>query len=446
MAALKIEIVPDSGHPEGGHAIIRLVGLSTVPKDAAFRIDPLEATPGKVMGPGWPVGSREPSDVRMTESGVELRIGPEVVDLPELRPGTPVLVSVPAVGLATQMRWPALSSSPRPIANAETPTKGDDEPLPDTIVALPPKVAPKRDAAGLAELTRKVPRDVGAEPATTASASASNTEPEGAKREPVPAEEPIEMATALRREEVSRALAGLRKPFYPAGVTTKAIVHVPQPEPEPEVEEEAPPPRPRRFGRLAQAGLGVALVAAALVLAWPEIERRVAGPEIDAPPEVVAMISEPYARPDLAAVLRPEMLSPRGESSEAVDREGALLRANAYLHGIDRPVDKAEAAFWLRTAIARDHADPQLRWALTQLGSFYALATPDHTPDYGTAALLWEMAGASGDPVAMCFLGRLQEFGLGQKADKAKARATYESAQRLGGCDGLDAALERVRG
>ena len=99
------------------------------------------------------------------------------------------------------------------------------------------------------------------------------------------------------------------------------------------------------------------------------------------------------------------------------------------------PADLAERKFWLRKSISLLLAQPESRWAATQLGTLRAASPkPEHQPDYHSAKTLWEIASASGDTVAMCFLAQLYELGLGVIASQEKAKQWQERAARRGGC------------
>ena len=63
---------------------------------------------------------------------------------------------------------------------------------------------------------------------------------------------------------------------------------------------------------------------------------------------------------------------------------------------------------------------------------------------YDKARMLWEISAANGDPVAMCFLGTLLEFGLGAPADRGKALDQYKRAKEFGGCPNADEAIARL--
>ena len=82
-------------------------------------------------------------------------------------------------------------------------------------------------------------------------------------------------------------------------------------------------------------------------------------------------------------------------------------------------------------------AKPDSRWAITQLGALHTARTDatKQQPDYQTAKTLWEIASASGDTVATCFLAHLYELGLGVRADRDSAATWYRRAKDRGGCN-----------
>lgn len=144
--------------------------------------------------------------------------------------------------------------------------------------------------------------------------------------------------------------------------------------------------------------------------------------------------------PDL---LEPGVVSPRGQSSAGVASGQAFKLADARLHGVDGQADADEARFWLRVGIADALADDRLRWALTQLGTLYA--RPQASPaDFAAARAVWEVAAAKKDPVALCFLAKLDEGGHGAPSNKATALKLYQQAKDAGGCTESDQAIERL--
>jgi hypothetical protein len=123
MSMMKIEVVPDPSVSAGGHAIIRLKGVALLPPGATFRIDPIDDVLAE--DDGWPLGDMRPLETRQTPEGLELRIGPDVVDAPLLEPGLPVTISVPEAHLSAEIVWPSLpaSSGPATAAVVMTPSQ-----------------------------------------------------------------------------------------------------------------------------------------------------------------------------------------------------------------------------------------------------------------------------------------------------------------------------------
>ncbi len=114
MSAVTVEVVQDARFPHGGHAVIRLHGLWLLPPQAKFRIDPVDDALPEVAA-DWPSGERAPKETRVTSRGVEILVGPDIVDAAGLQPGTPVTVSIPSASISADLRWPNLpvSSAPR---------------------------------------------------------------------------------------------------------------------------------------------------------------------------------------------------------------------------------------------------------------------------------------------------------------------------------------------
>ena len=133
-------------------------------------------------------------------------------------------------------------------------------------------------------------------------------------------------------------------------------------------------------------------------------------------------------------------------SAPDADAARLLEQADARLHGPNAARDKAEAAGLLRRYLASTLGDERTLWALTQLGSVYAEPPAGSQPDYANARRLWELSGALGDPVAMCFVAALHEHGLGVRTDKAVALGWYRQSKHAGGCRDVDAAIERLKG
>ncbi len=148
----------------------------------------------------------------------------------------------------------------------------------------------------------------------------------------------------------------------------------------------------------------------------------------------------PLVWPDLLA---PDAISPRGQSSDGITSDQAFEFADAELRGIAGPADTEEARYWFRVGVAKALGGERLRWALTQLGTLYA--RPAGSPfDFATARAVWELAAAKQDPVALCFLARLEEGGQGATPNKALALQLFRQAKETGQCSGSEQAIERL--
>lgn len=173
---------------------------------------------------------------------------------------------------------------------------------------------------------------------------------------------------------------------------------------------------------LATLAIGSALFVGArnpaLVPAW-------------AKPYMMAPSSEPSRFANLLSV--PDT-SPMGRDATTVDAGTALTLADRYLSGDGVTANRDEAKYWLRRVLSLEIGSPQFTWATTQLGTLYATPQNGAAPDFETARLLWEIAAARGDAVAMCFLGRIFERGLGTVTDQDRAASLYREAAARGGC------------
>jgi len=199
----------------------------------------------------------------------------------------------------------------------------------------------------------------------------------------------------------------------------------------------APPPQPSRLMPFL-AGAGVAGIALA---AFIGVTAMRPGSGVLVANQGVTI--EAAKRGVLAEAFSVGTQSPRGEIATDVDLPTALRLADYNLHGVDRPIDRAEAEFWLKKAMSLTASHSQIRWAMTQLGTLSAEPVTG-APDYEKARLLWEISAANGDPIAMCFLGTLMENGLGLAADRSKALEQFKRARGAGGCPNSDESIARL--
>ncbi len=193
---------------------------------------------------------------------------------------------------------------------------------------------------------------------------------------------------------------------------------------------------------------GVPLIALALVgvysLLKPPVTAYQPAPTFVAAPVAVAQPAGNPATPVYDA-LSSGSVSPRGVNVAGVDAQQALGRATALLSAPAGQKDAEEARFWLKRYLAIAHADKPVIRAITQLGTVYAQPGNGAAPDYGKARDVWEISSALGDPVAMCFIGNLFEYGLGVGLSRPAALSWYERAKAAGGCTGLEESMARVK-
>lgn len=406
MTTKSVHILPDTAHPEGGFAVIRIDGVWLLHDRAIVRIEPLDEE-GNWRAPdeGWPAVDQVPLDVRTTSRGIELVVGPAVVDAAALLPGQLVAVSVPAADVEAELVWPDIPRSLSLRAN------GDglrvNEVYRTFATVQPISGVDAGEVAGLigdeAAGNPNLLRGQGGGASQDGPASGR-----GSPRLPPPQ---IEKQADDDRQSSSR-----KRRDVPSNSTNSITVARP------------PPPGSAGLSPLAMFSSGLLATGAILLVAW-----------YNAPTEVGSR-----AQQSLSEIYTVGNTSPRGVDARGFDRDDALLLANQLIHGIERPTDKEEGAFWLRKALSLKLSNEQMTWALTQLGSIYASASEGQPADYRSARTLWELAGVNGDPVALCFLGRLHEEGLGVAVSQQEALANYKKAQSLGGCPGIDAALARV--
>ena len=217
--------------------------------------------------------------------------------------------------------------------------------------------------------------------------------------------------------------------------------------------------RPRRAGRAMTAGSAVALAVAVLIAGQIvamraldlSLERRSAQAaatipraEPGTPPEPASK-PEPksagvHTAPNLYDIFVSGPASPRGVPAEGVSPARALQQAHKLLHGAEEERDAEEAIYWLKLYLAGTSGGDHARIALTQLGSAYAQPIRGER-DFASARIVWELAAAFGDPVAMCFLGAVHEHGLGVPPAQEIASGWYGRAAATGrSCASAEAA------
>jgi peptidoglycan hydrolase-like protein with peptidoglycan-binding domain len=137
----------------------------------------------------------------------------------------------------------------------------------------------------------------------------------------------------------------------------------------------------------------------------------------------------------LAALLEQPPRSPAGIAAVSL-RSGAQRLARAA--SSETAGKASEAAYWYRLAAADGEAK-----GFTNLGTLLVRGQGGEKADPAAARLLWLVAAAHGEPVAMFNLGAMYERGIGVDADKEAARKWYERAAAHGHPQARDA-LKRL--
>lgn len=131
MRKVSVEVLEDASHPEGGYAVLMLRDVSSLPDGATFRLKPVEARGSNDLVPGeaWPQGELRPRAIRAATGGIEILVGPEIVECAALLPGTLGVIEVLSAGVRGEFLWPSIKPTARPRRRNLT-------------VVKPPKAAP----------------------------------------------------------------------------------------------------------------------------------------------------------------------------------------------------------------------------------------------------------------------------------------------------------------
>ena len=435
MRKLNVEVQEESGRPGGGHAVIRLMGLQSLPDGVTYRIRPVDTALHADANGAWVESERLPLATRITTDGAELVVGPEIVENPAFMPGTLAVIEVAKCGVRGEFLWPRIQPLARPkrrhliALKAQRPVASE----PANDIAF----GEAADASSHIEPESIAPqpmREIG--PSADVTTSFTGAEVASAESQWVPsvdeapitisATEAIRAATALAAMGIDPVAAATPPECLAAAPPVVAApVAVPSPA--------NPQWNPRR---LAAAIGGVTLLALAtgyVVGSKPSAAR---------PGAASARIAD---LTQLQSTLTGGATSPRGTDTAGLVGQKLLEDADTRLHGPAAGQDKKEAAFLLKRYLATTLGDERTMWALTQLGTVYAEPVAGEAPDYRQAKRLWELSASLGDPVAMCFVAALHEHGLGVPADKETALGWYRQSKQAGGCRDADLAIERLQ-
>lgn len=506
MRTLTVQAYEDQGRPEGGHAVIVVHGLDGPDEGVSFRLRPIDPSGDGTGSAQWIDSRRAEVGKRRTDQGIELLIGPDIADNEQLLPGTVIEIEFPEAGARGEFLWPNIAPVLRPkrrniVLNRSRRAKDGEPAAPapngghngghhasEAAAQAPTAGSPPVTASAAKEAT------VAAQPVAVAALVPAGVDPVAASSPVQEAVKPV--ADALAALEAVVAAAEFEKEAQPMPSSKlSALREDDKPKPAPVrreasetaaitageswyesargshrvASEPAPSRRPQKTSTslAATGGILLAALAGIYMLSRDPGGRHVEPPSLGAAtttavapapsapvsttPAVAPSFATPAApsaaagagkEPSLFDVLAAGSVSPRGVSAAGVDGAKALENANSLLQGPNR--DLEEGAFWLRRFLQSSLSDERTMRVLTQLGSAYA-EPQGKAPDYVKARLLWEIASAAGDPVAMCFIGLMHENGLGTTLDRKTAMQWYERSKKAGGCPQLDDMIARVR-
>ena len=443
MKKVEIEAFDDTSRPQGGHVVVVVCGVTRLPEKLTVQLRPLEGGLTAGLEDGWPTGDRSPLEASLTAHGIKLVLGPEIADCKALLPGLALEITIPALSVRGELLWPVVTPLTRPKRRS--------------IKTARPAFEPIARQVGAAEAAER-----------------------RAETLPTPVQSPVVNSPPSESAQPEAAKPDDSGPAAPAPVSGQSTSTAPQSTSAPRDDDdrlykfgpiEQPPPDDDndqdQDGKMPQPAAARAASAAAIDTrgrhsAWLGYLGAFVGGLVTAHLALVALSAGNTLAPRevqsastrLNELARGERsmfdamaagkISPRGIAADGVTAVAALHKAQVQIDaGADR--DPAELAFWLKSYLASTIGQEHIRRALSQLGSTYA-APKAGAADHVTARLIWEIASAYGDPVAMCFVGMVHEHGLGVPVDKRLAAQWYQRSKAIGGCAAVDEALARVKG
>jgi len=485
LRTLTVQAYEDQSRAEGGHAVIVVRGLDAAVDKLSFRIRPLEAGRTDGAGGSWLDGGASTVSKSQASDGIEFLVGPEIVESELLMPGTVVEIEIPEAGARGEFLWPSVAPMLRPkrrnivLNRGRKAGKTELEAEPVAAAPTPAPVVPEVPVP--APASQPQPISLAVAPAAAAVQVVSTSTRREDRAMPVdgqktsgfeaaaPASTPLSAGPAAVAGAGPRAAASIESSATDA-ITASQSWYQSARGSHMVANEPAPSQRPQMANNSLAATFGILLATLAAVYMLSRSPSRPVEPAAPAshttavspasPTATQAVVAAPAAAPSpFAAVAVPprppveetslfdllatSTTSPRGVSAAGVSAAKSLEHANAQLQGPNR--DTEEAGFWLRRYLQASLSEDRMLRVMTQLGSTYAEPDGARAPDYVKARLLWEMASAAGDPVAMCFLGLVHEHGLGVPASRSDALHWFERSKKSGGCPHIDESIARVK-
>lgn len=506
MKRVNVEAFEDKARPEGGHAVVLLHALTATPDAPAFRLRLVDGLLDSADLALWPSGLLLPVDARTTDQGVELVIGPEITQCPLLLPGIAVEIESAALQSRGEFLWPDVTPLTRPkrrnlLGRSIAPPahmersrsdEGAGEQSAGALLAHPAitgQAVPGHSVAPVAPLPFAIEApSTTADPAEEAESAADRSgEPRGFGQRDQPVDQ-LPLPPPARSGTVNPGVGApgvSARTMPPATTSARSATAVPptaDPEPSNAYVHWYPHARggrlqtdqaPGRGSPAAQAAVGqdwltnvldfrngisavrlVAMIALGVVAV--ELLLAAFGSGRVFMPGRRAALEASGGSPRVAAEAALAMngvlydavhggsTSPRGVPARGVSAGRALEYAVAVLQPGSAARDTEEGAFWLQRYLNAAYGDDRSLRALTQLGAAFAEPSRGEA-QFVKARQIWEISGALGDPIALCFLGRLFENGVGVARDFARALQWYERAKLSGGCPQLDEAIARLK-
>ena len=438
MRRVEVEARDDSGHLEGGHAVIVVQGIDHLDDGVTFFLRPLDAV-ALEDGLGALEHEQRAIAVRGVPGGVELVVGPDVTEHPALQPGGSVEIEIPDSGVWSEFQWPEVTARARPRRAK--------------IVANRPPSDGHTSGQAAGQVTER------ARPTTHLSAATPDSRTPEAPPQAQAARNahPVQPNSADSVQKETTSMANSRTTDHVADPAAEGAVHEQRHAEGQEYVVFYPYARGGKLGAasgpattrrtatlLPTTRMGAAATAVAALLAVQGLLWFGSGGTIGVPPSPAATSTSAGDDISIFDLFAVGPVSPRGVQARDFTSIKALENAQASLLTPGAPRDAEEASYWLRRFITSSGSDERTRRVLTQLGTTFA-DTTNHQAEYGKARQVWELASAFGDPVAMCFLGTLHENGLGVAPDRKIALQWYERAKQTGGCPSVDDSIARVK-